>query len=782
MISRATRLLVCAGIALAAAGFFWYQAQEVIEVPVIRTSQTSPQLASRLGVGDILEQSLEVPEGYYTGVVLYSRSPAWLNQRLTVALHDSKGNLLSQSSGVEVSYDKDGLLRLEFPMQRFFIRENDRGKVTIQNYSQPLVLLAVTPDRKDIHVPGNLYRNGQDRKRVLALSMRQSTPMSDAAKQGSLAAIVFFVGVAVIETLVPERWRWWLYTALLAVMVAIALPGFWFSQRFLGIADWDYYFSLHTYYRNIILNYHQFPWWNPYTCGGTAGLGDPEFPGFTITFLLELLFGIPLGIRLAIYATAFIGATGMLYLGKRLKLSPLASLVAAVIATFGTVTLLEIVEGHVNVMASMWIPWIFFAWHGAYQKQKDAPRTPWWMVPLNGWTVLCAIFLAITFYAGGVYLLMYTGLAFVLLWLFAARHTDAVRITIAAGLLALGLASFKLVPVLNWLGEFPDQAYASSTTTMPWIVDILLGRHLHGEYILFGQDSGWHEYGAFVGAAAVGLALVGATVYRRRRVVQALLVATMAGILLSSTGPALRPFFDLLWFFPRSNISRIILFAVIPLSFLAGFGIQYFERRRPRSVWPLAAAGLVTLELLTLVGPLSYQAFVLPRVYPSIAPATSPLQFTSLRFDGDGAGSRTTRAYAAAEAGYGTFSYCSVLGPSTSAVRTVEDEEDNGPVWIEDRRGTVELLEWTPNRVRFKVASSVPTKVGLNTNYALGWWVGNVQAVEIGNRVGLPVEAGERELVFEYKTPGVQLGSAITLSTLFALGGWVWMRRKKKSI
>lgn len=781
MLSRSTRLIGCALLALAAAGFFWFGASGADEAPVVRT-HSAPQF-SRLAQGDWLQQSAWLDPGSYSGIYVYAHSPAWFHQRIQVELTDEAGRVLGRSWGAVASYDNDGLLRLEFPMATFMVAERIGGMISITNVDGPLLLLAATPVRAGDSSSGTLFRNGEDRHRLLAWSLRRPVPVSEPVKQGALAAMVFFLGASLVETYVPPRWRWWAYGGLLAAVVALALPGFWFSRRFLGIADWDYYFSLHTYYRNIILKYHQFPFWNPYTCGGTAGLGDPESPLFTLTFLLELIFGIPRGARLAIFTAGALGAAGMLLLAKRLKLSPLAGAAAALIATFSSVSLLEIVEGHVNVLAAKWIPWIFYAWYAAYQagskKPAGAPGRNW----VNGWTILCGFFLAMTFYAGGVYLLMYTGLAFLLLWVLARRHTDAMRVTVVAGLVALCLASFKLVPVLEWLDQFPDQAYASSTVTLPGMVDILLGRHLHGSYVLFGQESGWHEYGAYVGAGALALALVGAVVYRRWRIVQALVVATVAALLLSSTGPALRPLFDVLWFFPRSNISRFVLFAIIPLALLAGFGVEYFERKRLRSLWPLLMVGIVALELLTLASSLSYQAFILPRVYPRIPRATSPLEFTAKRFDEEGQGSRHTRAYAAARAGYGTFTYCSVLGPSISGVRTIEDEEDHDPVWIEDKQGEVKLLEWTPNRVRVGVHAPVPTKVGLNTNYAKGWWVvdeGSLRqpAQEVGNRVGLVVEPGEHTLTFEYKTPGLRIGTTITLAMVMGLVVWGWSRRK----
>ena len=139
----------------------------------------------------------------------------------------------------------------------------------------------------------------------------------------------------------------------------------------------------------------------------------PEFPIFSPTFLLELIFGVPLGIKFAISFSVAVTGIGMLILARRLGRSVEAGLIAALAVAFGTVSLLEITEGHVNVLAAMWIPWILWSWHR--------------MVVDNKKPTLCGIFLALTFLGGGIYLLMYTALAFIGLLLFARnRHVTPV--------------------------------------------------------------------------------------------------------------------------------------------------------------------------------------------------------------------------------------------------------------------------------------------------------------------------------------------------------------------
>lgn len=594
--------------------------------------------------------------------------------------------------------------------------------------------------------------------------------MSFAFGQGALAGLIFFLGILLIW--LGPRYKWLLATLLLVCVTPLALAGFWFSKDELGISDWDYYFSLHTTHRRALLDYHVLPHWNPYTCGGTAGLADPEFRFFTPTFLLQLLVGIPAGLRLSIFLATATGAVGMLFLSKRLGLSVYAALLAAVTVAVSSVNLLEIVEGHPNIFSAMWIPWIFWSLLGAYQartRQKEKRSA-------YIWTAICAVFLALTFFEGGMYLLMYTALAFAVLPFLVRRPKDMFIPIVQAGLMALGLAAIKLIPVVLWLHQFQDQAYASSALTLPYLHSILLGRYLHGAgEIIPNQGGGWHEYGAYIGPVVLLLAAVGLMANWKRRLTVALLAAAVLALLLSSAGPFLKPIFDQAPFLPRSNISRVILFAVIPLALLAGFGVDSIRKLQPRIIGTSLALfliGFAAVDLMSLAYTLSQQAFVLPRVSEHIPPAPAPIAYTAFDYKTRHNGSDYTRAYEAVLRGYGSLSYCAVLGPDP-AVRTIHDEEGNDIIAINTHQqgslGLFALQDWTPNMARATVVLPSEADVLLNTNYAKGWTVNEMPTKEIAGRVGTTLPAGTHEVVFQYRTPGFVVGAVASIITVMLL-------------
>ncbi len=578
--------------------------------------------------------------------------------------------------------------------------------------------------------------------------------------QGILAALTF--GVALFLLYIWPKRAWLIASYIIIGITPLALGGFWFSDNALGVSDWDYYFSYHHFLRQSIVEHHTFPLWNPYTCGGTAALADPEFPVFSVTFPLELIFGIEKGLRLAIYLSIITGGLGMLALSRRLKLSVWAGLAAALGFCFGSVNILEIIEGHQNIFAAMWIPWILWSWYSAYQ-QKSIRR--------NKYIILLSIFLALTFYAGGIYLLMYTAITLLGLIVVAKNHKHAFFVSLTAGALALGLAAFKLIPVVLWLSEFQDQVYASSAFTLTSIHKILLGRYMHGaEDIIPNQGGGWHEYGAYLGPVMMALAITGITKIKRSRLVRLLTMAAVLAILISSAGPYLKPLFDQASFLPRSNISRFILFAIIPLCLLAGIGLDRLKSLSSRIRLPLThiILLLIALDLMTLAYPLSRQAFVVPRNEQPVPPAPLPIAYSAFDYKTRVNGVDYTRAYEATIAGYGSLSYCAVLGPPP-AVRTIHDEVDKDIISIKttnEKAGSYILQSWNPNRVIATVSLPEAGNVILNANYAKGWFVNNLPAKEMSGRVGLELPAGTHKVTFQYKTPGLSVGILITLISL----------------
>ncbi|MEK7557075.1 MAG: hypothetical protein AAB538_03805, partial [Patescibacteria group bacterium] len=326
---------------------------------------------------------------------------------------------------------------------------------------------------------------------------------------------------------------------------------------------------------------------------------------------------------------------------------------------------------------------------------------------------------------------------------------------------------------------------------------VLFGRYLHShgdpKGIIPNQGSGWHEYGAYIGPFIGALALIGLTKIRKTRIVLALAIAAILAIILSSAGPVLKSVFDQIPFIPRSNISRVILFAVIPLALLAGYGLDVLRERASRkwvaALFSVALLTYVAGDLFTLSQQLSQQAFVIPYPEIPISPAPAPIAHLTHTYEYRHHGVDYTRAYAASLQGYGTNAHCTVLGPPQT-IRTIHDKENFGPV-LQNERLVILNIQWAPSQVTTRVQALKPPPnspwgagVQLNTNYAKGWWVefeGDdtpKPAQNLEGHVGTFAPLGEHTMTFYYRPRGMWAG--IVVSALTILSAIIWGAGKRR--
>jgi hypothetical protein len=672
---------------------------------------------------------------------------------LKFEITDKDGHVVAKNGQAGYAYS-DARTDANFSLARFRLNKDEKYNLVLKN-----------DGRDDISFWARDLSAG---RRLIAFSLSVPQAIGFRSAWGIGAGVLFLIGLTAIQFM-SDKWKTITVICLLVVVTPMALAGFWKMDKF-GISDWDYYMSTHSAYRQAILVNHVFPFWEPYTAGGTAGLADPEFPVFSPLFIPELLFGIPIGMRLAVMFSVLGGGLGMLALSRSLKLSIEASTLTAIAFMFGSVNLLEIVEGHTNIYMAMWIPWIFWAW----LEMLHGKRKP----------IVCGIFLALTFYGGGIYLLMYTAIAFVGLGLFTKKRVRTLWLTIQAGLWALGLSALKLIPVFLWLKQYPDTMYASSVNILPWLKQIFLERIPHGVQAIYGQGGGWHEYGAYLGYFVLLMSTIGLMGIRKNKIIRLLFLATIVATLLSSSGPLVKSFFDVFPYMPRSNVSRFILFAVIPLVLLAGFGVDFIKTKiKFGNFVTILIIGCVAIDLMIFSFQLSSQAFVL-QPFSLTMKAAYPLEFTADKYvatsvDKNGNDVPYSRSYAAFLAGYGSTAFPSVVGPD-ARVKTIQDEK-HLYVELENNRGSAKLLTWNPNKVAVTVDAKEADLLIINTNYATGWYANGAKAVEVAGRVATRVGPGPQTVTFQYKTPGLWPGVIISFGTLI-MALFFWRRNGSYAI
>lgn len=736
------KLLLPAILIVAATFYFTSLPQDREREVSVQTDTGQPHLI--LVAGDSIIQTFQGTGKPIAGLVLFSPIENLGLRSAQVEIKDQGNNILAQGKIDRTEYRNDKLA-LIFNIKPLETKTKQPLKIKITGLNQkPLPLLVNTKS----NYPGGSLQNHRlaGPTSDLSFSLVHPLPTSFATRQGIKIGLAVLLG-SVLIALLPRR-RYLAAALLLVITLPLAIGGFWFSDGEWGMSDWDLFAPMNEGYRQTIADYHTFPFWNPYTFGGVAGLGDPEFPVISLSFLYVLLTNVPTGFRLAIYTSIIISGLGLLALSKRLGLSAQAALLTAIAFPLSTSVLHRFVEGHTQYFAVAWIPWVFWAWLGAYRSKSRG--------------LLCGLFLALTFYQGGIYILFYILPALIaFIWL-AKKPWAALRTTLSAGLWSFGLSAFKILPVLNWIKEFPDDFYHVSSFSLPHWADIYLRRHLHGSAILPNQSGGWHEYGAYIGFVIFGLAVLGLSQMKSRRVVRVLLVGFAAAVLIASAGPALVPIFDAITWLPRSNIIRMAIFSAFTIVLLAGFGLDTLQKHSNkwgRYLVP-TLVGLVAIDLMSLAYPMSLQAFTVPPVTPPVAQAPYPIAFTTDTYAIRTNGVNEQRTYAATLAGWGTLSYRPNTAPPLSAI------PDSDYIHSSDPAAQVKLISWTPNQAQLEVITRQKTTLTLNGNYSRGWRVNGQVAANHNGQVAATVPAGHHSLKFKYRPPGYPLGLVITLATI----------------
>ncbi len=154
----------------------------------------------------------------------------------------------------------------------------------------------------------------------------------------------------------------------------------------LGIQDWDQNFAWSEFTRMSILQFHQFPFWDPYRCGGAVHFGNPQMSVLSIQTLFVLLFNTVFGIKISILVHGIIGFIGFYILSKQYKLSDKASIIAATIFSFSGITGSFLSTGMVVFSNFAYTPYILYSYNKGLNNRR--------------WTIIAAFLFALSFYFG----------------------------------------------------------------------------------------------------------------------------------------------------------------------------------------------------------------------------------------------------------------------------------------------------------------------------------------------------------------------------------------------
>ncbi|MBI3570214.1 MAG: hypothetical protein HY082_03795 [Gammaproteobacteria bacterium] len=548
-----------------------------------------------------------------------------------------------------------------------------------------------------------------------------------------------------------------------------------------GIQDWDAHYFYHVVPRQTIVDYHELPLWNPYACGGMPMLANPQSRILTPFFLLHLVFGVPLAIRLEIVLHLALAFLGAILFASTSGVRRLGAVAAGAVYAFSTYFAVNLMTGMTVFLAAAYLPFI-----GWLLVRKGDRRE-------NAWGI--ALCLALVFGEGGHYLVPIFAL-FILALLIARGNglspLAVIRQFATISLVAVGLSAIKLLPAIELMITYPRQINDYSGYNFVSLLYSLLSRHQAVDAVVPSMTYGMDENGIYVGILGIGLAAVGVMAQWRQRWKLLIVFAIFLWLSFGNrVWPSLWSFLHLLPVYDSMRVAQrfrvvwllgLALFAGIGLDAIRAFMIRVF--RRPVYGAAVGLAVLITLfvDLFAVgLGPWR-DAFTIPA--PAIERASEFRQESAEPFydahghvklpHSHGAGSAYLPAYYANRGTIDCYESVPVLHWATPFDATGY----LGEIYVIDATGNAEIIKRTPNTISIRVQLNSDGAVVINQNFYRGWWANTGEIVEYEGLLAVKLGPGIHEISLRFLPVSFILGALITLGTM-GYGIWALIRHRR---
>lgn len=539
------------------------------------------------------------------------------------------------------------------------------------------------------------------------------------------------------------------------------LLAFFYTLPFLlklsywGGRDWDLFTTMAAVPVGSIIEYGQFPFWNPYLGGGNILFHHPEVAILSPFMLLYLVFGAVVGLKLQVLVCYWLGFFGSGKLAEQLGMSKTAALLVAV-SYFGSVHFaLHFAEGHIPFTHFCFLPWIaYFALRSGCCVRD---------------VVGAGVGIALIILGNGAAIPMLYSLSFVTLLLLLVSLTRKEYVLLQKLLISIvvgaGLAAVKLVPMVVYL--FQNKWAGNPDESIPVAA---LGSIFFGlEHSLYARNFteqawSWHEYGAYISPLLVILAVSAVVMAWRRYWYWAVLALFFLVLGLGNFG----------WFSPWSLLSHLPGFSstrctgrsfqlvILSVAILGGFGFDSLRRHfanSPRRLWVNSAlylsVAIIIATNLILAWPIMSSAFKQP-------PESVNRSETFVHVVDD-----KPQAYKNYLANRG-----SLVAPWLSAYHPSRGLVDMANVVHAEHilSGQIDSLSsnYTPNRIEYEFTAAQPGDMVIGMGFDPGWYTEDGRALtEQQGLLAFRFGEGRQRVVMIYRPPYFYHGLVVSVIFLF---------------
>jgi hypothetical protein len=553
-----------------------------------------------------------------------------------------------------------------------------------------------------------------------------------------------------------------------------------------GIEDWDYWAFHHEAARASLIDYAQFPHWNPWYCGGTDLAAHPGSRVFSPSALLSVALGATLGLKLEILLHALGGLVGLWALCRQLGMDFRSASLAPCFYFLGPFYALPVAAGMMWFTSLAFLPWAFLFFLRALAGDRRA-------------LVASSASLALMYFGGGAYPLVITGMFLAAHALLAARAHGMVRCAATLGALfalTASLSAVKLLPSIEFAIDFPRHSERPTGFSIEGLGVALFSRDqrlevaatrfdgIHAGELLRGISADYDDVGMYVGPVVAILFAIGLLTKWKSRGRLALLFAFFLALSLGNRLP-FSPFL-LLQRLPVIEAMRFaeryrFVWLMCGLIF-AGWGVQHLSGRLRQSRWGerfghAALTGLIVAllcDLYVVTRPIVDSAFPIRPMH--FRPAPDFRQIIGLpNYDADGfvpPPYGQTRIYGSWSAHYPAFLMnrgfvrCYESAAVPRAPLPMRSPRYRGEAHLEGTAGAAEDAGWSPNRLRFSVHAESEGRLVINQNYYRGWRASDGRPVEdVRGLLSVGVGPGDREIELRYRRATFLASAALSIAS-----------------
>jgi hypothetical protein len=614
----------------------------------------------------------------------------------------------------------------------------------------------------------------------------------------------------------------WLLAAFALIAVLFCWP-LYSHLDYWGIQDWDAFLTRNSVSRQSVVQYGQFPLWNPYSMGGVPQLAHPETNCLSLPFFIDLLCGVLIGIRVSIVLHLFLGLAGMYALARHLRLGVTASVLSAFLFMLNSMYGLFLATGASSIgLAIAYMPWAMVFFLKAFARFSFA--------------LACGAMLTLMWLQGGTYnffliLLMMAVYALVMVVFREQGVAKMVRLLATICVSPLLLGAVRFFPSLEFTLKYPRKIMIYSGFSVEALLYGLLGRDQtiaaivgksEAQGFWQGYTHAMDEVGMYIGLLPCLLSLAGiGWLFLPKRWAGSAAPGQGQPLAAMSTPHSIALLCCLglsLWLAFGNRCAPVSLWALInqvpPFSFMrtserfrftimlfvalfAGIGLQAGKELVARKFGrPLFSQRLARVLVIAILADLFWVNSPALEDAFSIPPLPTPHSASFVQLGGfpeygrqgiEPTGDRyhLYRTYGAMYPAFlsnagSVYALESVPAPTKAIILT--DPAYRGEVFLEGATGTAEYTLWSPNRLTIQVEAQGEGWVVVNQNYYDGWHEKNgLRVEEVNGLLAVRVSPAIKMVELYYRPTSFVVGAVVSLISLIGGIGWFrWLRKGER--